>query len=95
MVEMSQRRKLSNRGRVIAAGLSIGAAGVLATAMAITDSSAGTTPATITNDAGTASSGSTASPYTPSYTPSQQTPAQQVPTRQTPTFQPRTRTGGS
>ena len=84
MAAMSQRRKLSTKGRLIAAGLSIGAAGVLAGAMAISDHTASASPPTVANDAGLSSPSAT--PYTPS---------QPTPTQQTPTFQPHTRSGGS
>ena len=91
MARMSERRKLSTRGRVIAAALSVGVAGTLAGVMAATDSTADTTSTPVTNDAGISSpSGSSATPFTPS----QQTPTQQTPTQQ-PTFQPHTRSGGS
>ncbi len=94
MAAMSQRRKLSTKGRLIAAGLSIGAAGVLAGAMAISDHTASASPPTVANDAGLSSPSAT--PYTPSQqTPTQPTPTQPTPTQQTPTFQPHTRSGGS
>jgi hypothetical protein len=89
MAAMTQRKKLSTKGRVIAAGLSIGAAGVLAGAMAISDHTASASPSTVANDAGISS------PSATPYTPSQQTPSQQTPSQQTPSFQPHTRSGGS
>ena len=94
MAAMAQRRKLSTKARVIAAGLSISAAGVLAGAMAISDHTASASPSTVVNDAGLSSPSAT--PYTPSQpAPTQQTPTQQTPTQQTPTLQPHTRSGGS
>ena len=93
MAAMNQRKKLSTKGRIIATGLSIGAAGVLAGAMAITDHTASASPAPVV-DAGTSDSG-VSSPSAAPFTPSQpQTPAQQAPA-ETPTFQPHTRSGGS
>src|SRR3954447_27009373 len=92
MAAVAPRKKLSTRGRVLAAGLSIGAAGVLAGAMAISDHTASATPTTAANDAGL--SNPSATPYTPSQaaptqqTPTQQTPAQQTPAQQTPAPQP-------
>lgn len=88
MDKMTARRKLGTRGRLVAVGLSVGAAGVLAGAMAITDASGDAAPATITNDVGlSSSSGTTATPYTPS--------SPNTPVQQTPTFPPHTRSGGS
>jgi hypothetical protein len=101
MGTMSQRRKLSGRGRVIAAGVSIGAAGVLAAAMAISDNTASASPApAISASTGSPSPdsgyqpddrGSTYTPSTPSSnsgsTGSSSTPSQQP--------QPHTRSGGS
>ena len=99
MVAMNQRKKLSTKGRIIATGLSIGAAGVLAGAMALTDHTATASPAPDVVNAGTGDSGLSSpsqAPYTPSQqNPAQQSPTQQTPTQQTPTFQPHTRTGGS
>jgi hypothetical protein len=99
MGEMSQRRKLSTRGRVIAAGLSIGAAGVLATAMAIGDhtASASPSPAISANTASPSTDrgyepddrGSTSTPSTPGSN------SGSTGGTYTPTPQPRTRTGGS
>ena len=96
MARMSERKKLSPKGRVVAAALSVGVAASLAGVMAATDSTADTTSTPVTNDAGLSSpSGSSASPFTPSQqTPTQQSPTQQTPTQQ-PTFQPHTRSGGS
>jgi len=94
MVGVNQRKQLSTKGRIIATGLSIGAAGVLAGAMAVTDHTATASPAPDVVNAGTGDSG-LSSPSPAPYTPSQQSPTQQTPTQQTPTFQPHTRTGGS
>jgi hypothetical protein len=95
MVGMTERKRLSTRGRVIAAACSVGIAVTLAGVMAATDSSADATSTPGTNDAGlsspsASSSGSSATPFTPS----SQTPTQTIPT-QLPTFQPHTRSGGS
>ena len=99
MAAMNQRKKLSAKGRIIATGLSIGAAGVLAGAMAITDHTASASPSPDVVDAGTSDSGvssPSAAPFTPTQPdPAQQTPSQQTPAQQTPTFEPHTRSGGS
>ena len=99
MAAMNQRKKLSAKGRILATGLSIGAAGLLAGAMAITDHTASASPSPDVVDAGTSDSGvssPSAAPFTPTQQdPAQQTPSQQTPAQQTPTFEPHTRSGGS
>lgn len=98
MAAMNQRRKLSTKGRIVATGLSIGVAGVLAGAMAITDHTASASPAPDVVDAGTSDSGvsnPSAAPFTPQQTPSQPAPSVTTPAQQAPTLQPHTRSGGS
>jgi hypothetical protein len=95
MARMSERKRLSTKGRVIAAALSFGVAATLAGIMAATDSVADTTTSPVINDAGLSSPGGSSggSAATP-FTPSQPAPTQAAPSQQ-PTFQPHTRSGGS
>ena len=74
MAAMNQRKKLSAKGRILATGLSIGAAGVLAGVMAITDHTASASPSPDVVDAGNSDSG-VSSPSAAPFTPSQQDPA--------------------
>jgi hypothetical protein len=62
------RRKLSMRGRVVAAGLSVGVAGVLVGSMAAGDHTASASHATTapnSSDSATGVSGGSAQPYNP------------------------------
>jgi hypothetical protein len=91
------RRKLSMRGRVVAAGLSVGVAGVLVGSMAAGDHTASAsrpTTAPDRSDAATGFDGGSAQPYNPSSnddSSSRDTGGAAFPSAP----QPHTRSGGS